>query len=183
MEKDQLHMMMEFALDIRLFGPTLDRIGREDKKELFEAMKEVYSSLGSRLDSLQIVNFKVDWLAHVHFAIDASAAPGALKITCHLLRQTVTVPAEVLAGDPGPYTNLRHNSSRYSAALETGKDTYTLNTFFPRLSRSLLRRPSDVVGAVGAAVANVASGSGSADMAEPGAEVDEEAPPPPASAT
>ena len=74
-------------------------------------------------------------------------------IECRILAQKKELTQEVVGGDPGPFTNIVNNFSRFSAQLQTTHGTYTLQSLFPRLCRSLLRRPSELTGAVGMAVA------------------------------
>ena len=74
-------------------------------------------------------------------------------IECRILAQKKELTQEVIGEDPGPFTNIMNNFSRFSAQLQTTQGTYTLQSLFPRLCRSLLRRPSELNGAVGMAVA------------------------------
>lgn len=183
--KDELHKVIEYILDVRLFGPTLDRIGNTDKKCLFESLEQVYKSNGKRLEGLEIQphNAGVDWAKSGHFAIEVRDG-NAVRVFCKLLNQVVVIPQDLIGDDPGPFTTpVGHNFSRYSATLDTKKESYKLNMFFPRLARSLLRRPSDVVGATGAAVAAVEADSTSPQTAGLAVEAHEDAPPSPANIT
>ena len=74
-------------------------------------------------------------------------------IECRILDQKKELTQEVVGKDPGPFTIIVNNFSRFSAQLQTTRGTYTLQSLFSRLCRSLLRRPSEVAGAVGMAVA------------------------------
>lgn len=148
-----LHELIEYSCDLRLRGDVLDRVGFEDKRQVFEAGRRTYQRLGSRLSSNFPVTVAIDWAAHGHFVIDFARAPQQLIVHCRLLMQSVTVGQEVLHGDTGPFNRaIVDNHSRFAASLHTDKDVYKLSGLFPRLSRSLLRRPSEVTGAAGSAV-------------------------------
>lgn len=87
----------------------------------------------------------------------------------------------MLQGDVGPFAGQVHdNYSRYSATMQTLAMTYSLHSLFPGLCRSLLRRPSDALGATGVAVARAEAESetGQGDAAGQGGG-DEAAPPSP----
>ena len=99
-------------------------------------------------------------------------------IECRILAQKKELTQEVIGEDPGPFTNIMNNFSRFSAQLQTTQGTYTLQSLFPRLCRSLLRRPSEANGATGMAVsaaeglaqaeeAAAAEGAGGDDDDEP----------------
>ena len=99
-------------------------------------------------------------------------------IECRILAQKKELTKEVIGEDPGPFTNIMNNFSRFSAQLQTTQGTYTLQSLFPRLCRSLLRRPSELNGAVGMAVA-AAEGLAQAEAAaEGGAGGDDDDEPP-----
>ena len=90
-------------------------------------------------------------------------------IECRILAQKKELTQEVIGEDPGPFTNIMNNFSRFSEQLQTTHGTYTLHSLFPRLCRSLLRRPSELNGAVGMAVA-AAEGLAQAEAADGGDE-------------
>lgn len=161
--------LIEYACDLRLTGDVLDRVGHEDKTKVFEAGAETYKALGRRLSGDIPTNAHMDWAKFGHFKVDASQAPDSLSVTCALLDQTVKVGQDVLRGDPGPFEGISKNFSRFQASLCTERDEYKLAGLFPRLSRSLLRRPSEVTGLAGSAISatkNVAEARADPDSHE-----------------
>ena len=80
--KDELHRLVEFALDIRLFGPTLDRVGITDKKQLLEILHVCYIRLGSRLtplvSSIRAGDHGIDWQTHGIYCIDTTGKPQSI---------------------------------------------------------------------------------------------------------
>lgn len=144
--------LIEYACDLRLTGDVLDRVGHEDKNNVFEAGAETYKALVRRLSGDIPSNAPMDWAKFGHFKGDASQAPDSLSVTCALLDQMVKVGQDVLRGDPGPFQGISKNFSRFQASLCTERDEYKLAGLFPRLSRSLLRRPSEVTGLAGSAI-------------------------------
>ena len=130
--------------------------------------QDTYIQLGKRLDSFGRTQCKaerpIDWAALGHFSPEAAEVDGVPKsmIECRILAQKKELTQEVVGDDPGPFTDIINNFSRFSAQLQTTRGTYTLQSLFPRLCRSLLRRPSEINGAVGMAVA-AAEGIAQAD--------------------
>ena len=95
----------------------------------------------------------IEWVALGHFCLETDADGDKTTIECRILDQKKELTQEVVGTDPGPFTIIVNNYSRFSAQLQTTRGTYTLQSLFPRLCRSLLTRPSEVAGAVGMAVA------------------------------
>ena len=153
MPKSTLHELMEMSLDLRLFGQTLDRIGNDDKKALFESLLATYRALGSRLRNVPMVDGVIDWKLHGHLTLD-TIGPAIITLHCKLLNETITIPEDVLKNDPLAWCDIavENNFSRYSAQVQAHGHVFKCSMLFPSLCRTLLRRTSDVLGAAGVAV-------------------------------
>lgn len=140
----QYQHLMQYGCDLLLGGDTPDKVGSPNKKLLFQGLKQVYQQLGSRFNSLNFEVLPLDWQKCGHYMIQVNS--GKVMLQCKPLGETVEIGQNVLHGDPGPYTVVENNSSLKLATLVTRKDSYKLQNFFPRLSRSLKRRLSDDLG-------------------------------------
>ena len=122
----------------------------------------------------------IDWKLHGHFTLDISLGPAIIMLHCKLLNQKITIPADVLKNDPGPWGDIavENNFSRYSAQIQTPRDVYKCIMLVPRLCRTLLRRTSDVLGAAGVAV-SASEAAMEMDLTGASGEVEEPASPSP----
>lgn len=175
--RDELHRLMEYACDIRLCGATLDRIGVDDKADLFAKLRQSYEMLGRRLRQLTYGPVGVDWKTSGHFIV--TEPDGRVEVFCRILSQKISLTQDILQGDVGPFAGcVFGNYSRYSATLQTPQNTDSLHSLFPRLCRALLRRPSDALGATGVAV-SAAEGRAETALGDDEAPEQEDGPPSP----
>lgn len=66
--KDTLYQLLEYSLDLRLHGDTLDRIGVDDKRTLWLNLRATYESCGRRLQHFALDKKEIDWAECGHFS-------------------------------------------------------------------------------------------------------------------
>lgn len=143
---EQFQHLLQYGLDLLIWGDPPDRVGSTNKRALFHSLKSLYQQLGSRFSSLNFATFPIDWQAAGHYSVNVTG-DNVVQVRCKLLGEVQNIPAQVLGSDLGLFTNIENNSSIKLAALVTTRDAYNLQNLFPRLCRSLRRRPSDELGA------------------------------------
>ena len=146
-------------------GDSMDRVGSVEMLECLTNLAKVYNLLGRRFKYLEIElsDFSIDWLACGPWKLKSQAVVEGednYKVTMILKkwaspsRQEIEFVLDkvVFFDDVGPFA-LRNAFSVKQAYLESAstKDTYSLMSTVPGLSRRLNRRPSDEVGATNAA--------------------------------
>ena len=163
--KDTCMEIISKVLDLRLHGELLDRAGTFSRRRLFVTMRDVYKKLGKRgRDLVFTQNDELRWATTVDWknpqnacfiprVVTGSDGQQDVEIFCTVLNKRATFPRDILASDPGPFDNVAMNYSLKLAFLHTSKDKYHLQSLFPHLSRSLVRRLSEEAGAVAAVVA------------------------------
>lgn len=88
-QKDELHRLIEYSLDVRLFGVTLDRIGVDNKADLFQKLMSSYETLGRRMRALDFDKNGVDWARFGHFEV--TEGPVGVQVLCKILKQRIIV--------------------------------------------------------------------------------------------
>lgn len=157
----QYQHLLQYGCDLLIWGESPDKIGSTQKRVLFAGLKHLYQQLGSRFSDLDFQALPLGWKVVGHFKVQVQ--DGKVMVLCKRLNETIEIPPGVIHGDPGPYHDVENNSSLKLATMVTRKDSYRLQNFFPRLSRSLKRRLSDELGVIAGSspgAPSISSGSG-----------------------
>jgi formylmethanofuran dehydrogenase subunit E len=147
-DKDRLYELLEFAFDLKILVDRPDRAPTLNKLQLFQSFKSCYIKLGKRVAAIadQVEGGHIDWKKLGHYSItycppSACNKDGILTVESKTLGESVVVGADVHAGDTGlAAAVLKRNCSQTEAFIMTKSDTYLIQNFFPKLSRTLRRR-------------------------------------------
>ena len=149
---------LEFALEVRVFGDSLDRVGQMKRGDQFEAMKRVYDILGKRFRFLEVDMDKgtIDWDKCAPIKIkSAQAETVVVEVAGYLLScdeaKTFTISRDQFLGDVGPFLLTMPFSLKSCALLsESTGESYVLSALFPGMKRRLGRRVSEEEGCISA---------------------------------
>jgi hypothetical protein len=149
--------LMEAACDLKCFGDALDRIGTDDKKQLFESLKALYDRNGKRFRHLKVdmTDGCVLWEEAAPWTRkDQTESPLEVNVVLHAWANhdkeiAVKLTQDHLMGDIGPFKVIMPFSVQQAALKsESTGDCYTLSTLIPAsLRKTLKARPSDELGA------------------------------------
>mmetsp|Transcript_69082 Transcript_69082/g.178081 ORF Transcript_69082/g.178081 Transcript_69082/m.178081 type:complete len:373 (+) Transcript_69082:75-1193(+) len=150
-DKDRMYELLEYAWDLKILHDNPDRVPTLNVKQLCESFKATYTKLGSRVAALveSIDGGHIDWQKLGHYSLKYEAPSedkpdGVMHVTSKTMGQTMLVNPEVYKGDTNLATAVaRRNSSQTEAYIMTKTDTYLIQNFFPRLSRSLRKRKTE----------------------------------------
>ena len=149
---------LEFALEVRVFGDAVDRVGQAVRRDQFEAMKKVYVFLGSRFKHLEVDVEKgtIDWSACAPIKLKSTLADKIeVSVAGYLLgtdsERVFPIANEQFLGDVGPFSLSFPFSLKACCLVSSSSgESYVLSAMFPGMKKRLGRRVSAEEGCINA---------------------------------